>query len=264
MTAGRLSERLCRESWAAAALPTCAPLSADELDVHGRPQPSAFRTRERHRQIHERLERGDSQRAIARELRLSRGTVARSARDVDVQELLAAATRRPSLIDDYRLYLHHCWSEECTNAAALTREIRQLGYCSDIDTVRRHLRPYRVGAVPVDVPLPSLTGRRVTDWMMRPELLTDAERRLPADLCERSPALAATAGTLAAWPPSCATGATSTSPSKSDSPTPASADHANCAASPAASAATLPRSSQASIPLTAQQPSKATSPGSSC
>lgn len=74
------------------------PTSLGELDVHGRPRPLVARTRERHQQIHERIERGDSLRAIARELRLN-----------------------------YRLYLHHQWMEGCTNAAALTREIQQLG-----------------------------------------------------------------------------------------------------------------------------------------
>ncbi|MDX3452085.1 hypothetical protein PV396_09025 [Streptomyces sp. ME02-8801-2C] len=82
------------------------------------------------------------------------------------------------MIDDYRLYLHHRWMEGCTNAAALTREIQQLGHRGDINTVRRHLRPYRTGTIPADAPLPQLTVRRVTDWIMRrPEQLTDTERK---------------------------------------------------------------------------------------
>ncbi|MFF0042946.1 ISL3 family transposase [Streptomyces mirabilis] len=169
------------------------PASIGELDVHGRQRPLVTRTRERHEQIHERIERGDSLRAIARELRLSRGTVLRFARAADVEQLLVAATQRPSLIDDYRLYLHHRWMEGCTNAAALTREIQQLGYRGDINTVRRHLRPYRTGTIPTDAPLPHLTVRRVTDWIMRrPEQLTDTERKCLDELCERSPALATT------------------------------------------------------------------------
>ncbi|WP_178880269.1 hypothetical protein [Streptomyces acidiscabies] len=164
-----------------------------ELDVHRRQRPLVARTRERHQQIHERIERGDSLRAIARELLLSRGTVLRFARAADVEQLLVAATNRPSVIDDYRLYLHHRWMEGCTNAAALTREIQQLGYRGDINTVRRHLRPYRTGTIPADAPLPHLTVRRVTDWIMRrPEQLTDTERKCLDELCERSPALATT------------------------------------------------------------------------
>ncbi|MFF1700220.1 ISL3 family transposase [Streptomyces sp. NPDC058257] len=171
------------------------PVAASrELDIHGRIRPLVTRTRERHQQIHERIQRGDSLRAIARELHLSRGTVLRFARATEVEELLAAATQRPSTIDDYRIYLHHRWMEGCTNAAALTREIQQLGYRGNVNSVRRHLRPYRTGAIPTDAPLPHLTVRRVTNWIMRrPEHLTDAERKCLDELCERSPALGTTA-----------------------------------------------------------------------
>ncbi|MFF3981117.1 ISL3 family transposase [Streptomyces sp. NPDC001828] len=79
----------------------------EELDIHGRPRPLVSRTRDRHQQIHERIERGDSLRAIARDLKLSRGTVNRFAQAAEVDELLLAAIHRPALIDDYRVYLHH-------------------------------------------------------------------------------------------------------------------------------------------------------------
>ncbi|MFF3981116.1 transposase [Streptomyces sp. NPDC001828] len=83
--------------------------------------------------------------------------------------------------------------EGCTNASALTREIQRLGYRGDVNTVRRHLQPYRNGAIPVTAPLPHLTVRRVTDWIMRrPEHLTDIERKGLDELCERNPALATT------------------------------------------------------------------------
>ncbi|MFE7268325.1 transposase [Streptomyces sp. NPDC057592] len=164
-----------------------------ELDIHGRPWPLVARARERHQQVHERIERGDSLRAIARDLHLSRGTVNRFARAADVTELLFAATHRPTLIDDYRLYLHHRWMEGCTNASALAREIQQLGYRGDVSAVRRHLKPYRNGTIPQTAPLPHMTVRRVTGWITRgPEHLTDTERRCLAELCEHSPALATT------------------------------------------------------------------------
>ncbi|MGA5454971.1 ISL3 family transposase, partial [Streptomyces umbrinus] len=168
------------------------PTTLGEVDVHGRPQPLVARTRERHQQVHERIERGDSLRAIARELRLSRGTVARFARAADVEQLLVAATNRPSAIDGYRLYLHHRWMEGCTNAAALTREIQQLGYRGDINTVRRHLRPYRTGTIPADAPLPHLTVRR-GHRLDHASAGTPHRHRVQVDeLCERNPALATT------------------------------------------------------------------------
>ncbi|WP_030059792.1 hypothetical protein [Streptomyces novaecaesareae] len=60
-------------------MPRSRAVASNELDVHGRPRLLVARTRERHQQIHERIERGDSLRAIARELHLSRGTVLRFA-----------------------------------------------------------------------------------------------------------------------------------------------------------------------------------------
>ncbi|MFF3662784.1 hypothetical protein [Streptomyces olivochromogenes] len=69
------------------------------------------------------------------------------------------------MIDDYRFYLHHRWMEGCTNTAALTRDIQQLGYRSDVNTARRYLRPYRTGTVPADLSLPHPTVRRVADWI---------------------------------------------------------------------------------------------------
>ncbi|MGW8329340.1 ISL3 family transposase [Streptomyces sp. NPDC055897] len=164
-----------------------------ELDIHGRPRPLVARTRERHRQIHERMDRGDSLRAIARDLHLSRGTVTRFAHAVGVEELLVAAVNRPTLVDDYRHYLHHRWMEGCTNAAALTREIQRLGYRGDINTVRRHLKPYRDGEIPITAPSPHLSVRSVTDWIMRrPEHLTDVESKGLDELCGRNTALATT------------------------------------------------------------------------
>ncbi|MFJ1722437.1 transposase [Streptomyces sp. NPDC086796] len=164
-----------------------------ELDIHGRPRPPVARTRERHQQVHERIERGDSLRAIARDLHLSRGTVNRFARAADATELLFAATHRPTLIDDYRLCLHLRWMEGCTNASALAREIQQLGYRGDVNTVRRHLKPYRNGTIPQTAPLPHMIVRRVTGWITRrPEHLTDTERKYLTELCEHSPALATT------------------------------------------------------------------------
>ncbi|MFK0280927.1 hypothetical protein ACIQVL_10730 [Streptomyces sp. NPDC090499] len=95
------------------------------------------------------------------------------------------------MIDDYRLCLSHRWREGCTNTTALTREIQQLGYCGDINPVRRHLRPCRTVTIPTDAPLPRLTVRRVTDGTTRrPEHLTETEHKFLDELCERSPALA--------------------------------------------------------------------------
>ncbi|MGW0730630.1 hypothetical protein [Streptomyces mirabilis] len=55
--------------------------------MHGRPRALVARTRERYQQIHERIERGDSPRAIARGLHISRGTVLCFARATNAEQL---------------------------------------------------------------------------------------------------------------------------------------------------------------------------------
>ncbi|MGW1076590.1 hypothetical protein [Streptomyces sp. NPDC002537] len=245
-------------------------MTAGELDIHGRPRPLVLRTRERyqqiHERIHERIQRGDSLRAIARGLRLSRGTVVRFAGAADVGELLIAATHRPSRTDDYRLYLHHRWLEGRTNASALAREIQQLVYRGDIDTARRHPRPTAPErSRQTDAPLPQMTIRHVTDWIMRrPEQLTDTERKRLEDLCNRSPALA----TATEYARRLATvlrerrnehlafdvwlADVRLDGQRELAPWPAACD------------ATAQPSSQPSMPPTCQEPSRATSPGASC
>ncbi|MEW2581056.1 transposase [Streptomyces syringium] len=71
--------------------------------------------------------------------------------------------------------------------------MQRLGYRGDVNTVRRHLKPSRNGAIPTTAPSPHLTVRRVADWIMRqPEHLTDVERKGLDEPCERNPALATT------------------------------------------------------------------------
>ncbi|MFF8618922.1 transposase [Streptomyces sp. NPDC015350] len=89
--------------------------------------------------------------------------------------------------------MHHRWMEGCTNASAPAQEIQQLGHRGDVNTVRRHLKPYRNGTIPQTAPLPHMTVRRVADWIMRrPERLTDTEHKYLTELCKRSPAPATT------------------------------------------------------------------------
>ncbi|MFD5923000.1 hypothetical protein ACFVYP_41020 [Kitasatospora sp. NPDC058201] len=157
------------------------------------------------------------------------------------EQLLVAATHRPSVIDDYRRYLHHRWMEGCTDASALTREIQQLGYRGDVNTVQRHLRLYRTGAIPAAAPPPHLTVRRGTDWIMhRPERLDDTERKCLDELRERSPALATTTEYALRLATMVRERRSEHLASMAGSPTSASTGNQNYAAWPAASDATTP------------------------
>jgi transposase len=151
----------------------------------------AIRTRERFSAVQELLHGGVSRAEISRRLGLDPGTVRRFAEASTVDELLVN-TRRDSLIDSYRPYLHQRWNEGCTDASILYTEIRKLGYTGSDKTVRRYVQPFRatITAPPV-TPSPPKT-RHVARWIMTdPDHLDpDDGRRLNA-IIERSPNLAA-------------------------------------------------------------------------
>jgi hypothetical protein len=59
---------------------------------------------------------------------LDRHTVRRFVRACSLQELQAKTLQRASLLDGYTDYLHQRWTQGCTDAAALAKEISALGY----------------------------------------------------------------------------------------------------------------------------------------
>lgn len=158
------------------------------------------RTRERYQTITELRAAGKPIAQIARELGLDRRTVRRFARAASEDELQVKNRQRATVLDDYTDYLHRRWSEGCTDAAALAREITAMGYRGSIRTVRTYLRPLR-GGRPVPPPRTTApTVREVTSWMLRrPDTLdTDEQARL-AQVRAHCPQLDATAGHLAAF-----------------------------------------------------------------
>lgn len=102
-----------------------------------------MRTRERHAAVQEQLAAGASISAIGRALSLNRRTVRRFARTADVEQLLGKAGSRGSLLDPFKPYLHERFNAGHTDAAALTEQIKALGYRGSDKTVRRYLQPFR-------------------------------------------------------------------------------------------------------------------------
>jgi len=72
-----------------------------------------------------------------------RRTVRRFARAADVDRLLGKAGSRGSLLDPFKPYLHERFNAGHTDAAALTEQIKALGYRGSDKTVRRCLQPFR-------------------------------------------------------------------------------------------------------------------------
>ncbi|MEV0705908.1 ISL3 family transposase [Saccharopolyspora sp. NPDC050389] len=162
----------------------------------------ATRTRERYAAIHALLAEGVGIRTISARLGLARGTVRRFARADAVEELLTrnGTGRRPSLLEEFKPYLHQRFNDGATNAAALFAEIKARGYRGGQKILREYLRPFRTaGRVPEPPPKPP-SVRRVVGWIMSDpsNMESQNQRRLDVILAA-SPQLAALAGHVRAF-----------------------------------------------------------------
>ncbi len=131
-----------------------------------------------------------------RELDLAKETVRRFYRATSADELLAKTRdRRPSILDDYKPYLHQRWNQGCTNVWQLHAEIRGRGYRGGYGTVRDYLQPFRaLAAAPPATPVPPKV-RDVTSWLLRdPDSLHEDDKLKLKQIQDRCPHLDALAG----------------------------------------------------------------------
>ena len=116
------------------------------------------RTRPGMSEVQALLAQGKGIKPIMRELGLAKKTVRRFARAASAEDLLAKARgRRPSVLDDFKPYLHQRWNAGTTNALQLHAEIKAAGdqgsYASSGPTCSpsapsaqpRHRCPHRQG-----------------------------------------------------------------------------------------------------------------------
>jgi transposase len=165
------------------------------LDACGRERRLVARTRERHTDIHQRLDAGESLSAISRVTGLDRKTVQRFARAGSAGELLGKATSRESKLDDFTPYLRQRWNEGVTDAAALHAELREQGWTGSEQTVRRYVRPFRQALAAPD-PAPAVPKtRQITRWLLtRPDHLQEDEQAQLQAIRARCPHIDALAG----------------------------------------------------------------------
>jgi transposase len=159
----------------------------------------AQRTQERHAAIHGLLAEGHSLKAVARELRLARGTVRRFARAEGIEELLAknGTGRRPSILTEHKPYLHQRWNAGVTNAATLFAELRERGFEGSYQTVRDYVAAFRStghSPAPAQPPAPP-TVRETVGWIMcHPDDLDDEGKQRLTAILDRCPQLRAAHG----------------------------------------------------------------------
>lgn len=162
----------------------------------------AVRARERYAAVHALLDDGVSIVAIGARLGLARGTVRRFARAASVEELLVnnGTGQRPSLLEEFKPYLHQRWNQGCTNATELFHEIKARGYRGGAKIVMNYLQPFRTtGRVPRSVCKPPSVRRAVTWIMTDPANLEPDDRRRLEAIMAASPELAGLAGHVRAF-----------------------------------------------------------------
>jgi transposase len=166
-------------------LPAAPPGPGDRTDRW------AVRARERHAAVHTLIAEGVDIKAICRQLNLARGTVRRFARAKTVEELLArnGTGHRPSLLEQFKPYLHERWNAGCTNAAILFTEIAARGYRGGETVVRSYLRQLRATTRIPQPPRKPPSVRRVVSWMMTDPTAIDPDdqERLDAILAASPP-----------------------------------------------------------------------------
>ncbi len=153
------------------------------------------RTRERYQAVQALRARGKGIKPIMRELGLAKETVRRFARAASAEDLLAKARgRRPSVLDEFKPYLHQGWNAGHTNVLQLHAEIAAAGYQGSYATVRLYLQPFRaLGTAPPPVPAPP-KARHVASWILRdPATLDEDEQARLKDVRARCPHLDALA-----------------------------------------------------------------------
>jgi transposase len=134
----------------------------------------------RYQQVHQLRQQGNSERAIARQLRISRKVVRRFLAAPAFPERVARPPRA-TLLTPYHEYLRRRWTEGCRNAAQLLREISQQGYRGKRSAVNDFVARWRKIENPPPVSplvdhLPGTPSPRLASLL----LLQPAEKRTSA------------------------------------------------------------------------------------
>ena len=178
---------------------TSAPPSAESAPVPDQPEeqppteetpPIPSRWQHLFTQVKQLHHQGLSQRAIARQLQISRPTVKRYV----AHDVMPPRSHTPSKTAPYWGYLQRRWKEGCYQCKQLFTELRQQGFTGSYASVFRALqhfpRPDRTANPPPPTP-PRVSARRAATVLMgRSENLKPQQKQLQQMLCEDSATLA--------------------------------------------------------------------------
>ncbi len=177
---------------------TVVPAPDRTLDVNGQARPLVARKQQRHAAIQQLRAQGHSLTAISRQLGVCFRTVQRYAA-ANLDDLLAPAIHRSSVLDDYADYIHQRRAEGLTDAAVLHAELQTRGWRGSLRTVQRYLRPLRPAATPPR-PAPPPRPRRIARWIMtKPENVDTDHSAVLTGILARCPALRAVRRHVAAF-----------------------------------------------------------------
>jgi transposase len=141
---------------------------------------------------------GISQRAIARRLRMDRGTVRRFVAAPGFPERLHTGAHRRSSVVPFIDYLRARWSEGCHNAIQLTAELGTRGFNGSYHSVRRFVASWRTldksaaGRLPERQDIRPSSNRVAWLWLRAPTERTRWESQFVRSLEEQCPDVSAT------------------------------------------------------------------------
>ncbi len=177
------------EAGGEAPVPDLQQAAAEAASRRAEESTLAIRTRQRYEQVQALRAQGTGIKPIMRQTGLAKETVRRFYRAATVDELLAKVRDgRPSLLDDYKPYLHQRWNEGCTNVRQLHAELTERGYKGGYGTIRDYVLPFRqAGTAAPAVPGPP-KARDLASWILKdPDNLNDDEKTKLAQARARCP-----------------------------------------------------------------------------
>ncbi|HET9895550.1 MAG TPA: hypothetical protein VFQ44_11540 [Streptosporangiaceae bacterium] len=141
-------------------------------------------TAEQWRQVHDLLDKGTGLLECSCRPRLSLNTVKRYARAAEPQRMIRAPKYQAAMADPYRKHLRARRAEDpAVPVTRLLAEIRELGYPSSLNLLRRYISQGRV-----ESDRPHLSPKHVARLLLtRPDNLSDNQKTLPGQLTGACP-----------------------------------------------------------------------------